>query len=354
MDVQEVVRRRLAANGLAAERPGDPEQVVRSLLAVQSQDVQPSAWSVAQRLVGGTEALVEQVRAQGGLLRTHVLRTTWHDVAAEDLRWLVRLTGPRVLLATAGVRRGLGLDDDLLATARRAVEAALPGRSLTRAELAAVLAAVGVVLDSRALGHLLMHLELTGVVCSGERRGRWQTLALLDERVPPTPERDHETAVAELVRRFLHGHGPAAVQDLAWWSSLRVSDVRAGLAALGDAVRRHEVGDLELWSPADGPPPAADTGVLLVQLYDEHLVAFTRSKTLSDPERVTSTRTRPFLGVVLQDGVVAGSWGRTVGPAGVTVHVAPIGDLDPAAVAAAAQRYGAFLGLPATVRLKAG
>ena len=352
MDVRDVLRRRLAANGLGGPASVPPEQVVSSLLAVQSQDVQPSAWSVAQRTVDGTEAAVERARADGRLLRTHVLRTTWHDVAREDLRWLLRLTGPRVLAATRGVRRELGLDDELLGTARRAVEAALTTRgALPRAELRTVLAAEGLDLDGRALGHVLMHLELTGLVCSGPRQGARQTSALLDERVPPAPELDHPTAVAELVRRFLAGHGPAAVQDLAWWSSLLVSDVRAALAALGDAVVSDVVDGLELWSAADGPPACGDTGVLLVQLYDEHLVAFTGSKHLVDRGRATSDRTRPYTGVVLRDGVVAGSWGRRAVRQGVTVHVVPTAPLDPAELAGPVEAYGRFLGVPAELEL---
>ena len=352
LHAQEAVRRRLAANGLAGPQPRTPEQVVASLLAVQSQDVQPSAWSVAQRITGGTEVEVERARADGRLLRTHVLRTTWHDVGRDDLRWLLRLTGPRVLAQTAAARRELHLDDDLLATARRSVAGALSEGHRTRAEVGAALAAAGLELDGRPLGHVLMHLELTGLVCSGERRGRQQTYALLDERVPPAAPLDHGSAVAELVRRFLTGHGPAAVGDLAWWSSLLVSDVRTALTVLGDAVVRDVLDDgLELYAVADAPPPAGDTGVLLVQLYDEHLVAFTRSKHLSDPERATSTRTRPHLGVVLQDGCVAGSWGRTATTTGVTVHVVPFGDLDPAVLAAPVEQYGAFLGLPARLEL---
>ena len=354
MDVREVLRRRLAANGLAQPVPSSPEGVVASLLAVQSQDVQPSAWSVAQRIVGGTEASVERARADGRLLRTHVLRTTWHDVARDDLRWLLHLTGPRVLASTAAVRRELHLDDDLLTTARRAVERALTDGHRTRAEVATALAVAGLALDGRALGHVLMHLEVTGLVCSGERRGRWQTYALLDERVPPAAPLDHLQAVTDLVRRFLSGHGPAAAHDIAWWSSLRVSDVRAGLRELGDdAVREVLDGELELWSLAGAPHPAGDSGALLVQVYDEHLVAFTRSKHLSDPGRAVSTGGRPWLGVLLQDGRVAGSWGRTAGARGVRVHVVPFADLEPSALAGPVEQYGAFLGLPARLELGA-
>jgi hypothetical protein len=351
VDVREVVLRRLAASGLTGPLRPSPERVVGDLLAVQSQDVQPSAWSVAQRTQGGTEAVVSAARDDGRVVRTHVLRTTWHDVRQEDLRWLLALTAPRVLQLAAAPRRELGLDDELLATARRAVEPAVAGRTRTRPQLAQVLADAGLVLDARALGWVLMLLELHAVVCSGPRERSLHTYALLDERVPPSPCPDDPTA--ELVRRFLRGHGPATVKDLSWWSSLRVSDLRRALAGLGEQVRRDEVDGLELWSCADAAPPLPAPGVQLVQAYDEHLVAFTQSKHLTDPERAVGRRERPYMGVVLHDGVVAGSWGRTVHAAGVTVRVTPLdGPLDLAGLQAAAGAYGAFLGLPATLALE--
>jgi hypothetical protein len=169
--------------------------------------------------------------------------------------------------------------------------------------------------------------------------------------VPPARAPDDPTT--ELVRRFLRGHGPATVKDLAWWSSLRVSDLRRALAALGDELRRDEVDGLELWSPADAPTPPPAPGVQLVQAYDEHLVAFTESKHLTDPGRVVGRRERPYMGVVLVHGVVAGSWGRTATAAGVTVRVTLLaGPLDDEGLQAATDAYGAFAGLPATLVLE--
>ena len=353
MDAREVVLRRLAASGLTGPLRASPAAVLDDLLAVQSQDVQPSAWSIAQRTEAATEAVVQRARDGGLLLRTHVLRTTWHDVRPQDLRWLLALTGPRVRQQTAGVRRQLRLDDGVLATARRAVAPAVTGRALTRPQVARVLADAGLVLDARALGYVLMLLELDAVVCSGVRERSLHTWALLDERVPPAPVGDPEQATVELTRRFLGGHGPATVHDLAWWCSLRVSDLRRALAALGHEVRRDEVDGLELWSPAGAPPPPPAPGVQLVQAYDEHLVAFTSSKHLTDPGRVVGRRERPYMGVVLVDGVVAGSWGRTATAAGVTVRVTPLdAPLDDDGLRAAAAAYGTFLGLPATVLLE--
>ncbi len=346
----EVVRRRLAATGLTGPLQEAPADVARRLLAVQSQDVLPSAWSLAQRCAV-TEAVVERARAEGELLRTHVLRTTWHDVAAEDLRWLLRLTGPRVQAQVARPLRDEGVDVADLRRARRTFERALPGRHLTRAEAAEVLVFAGVTTSTRGLVFLLMHLELDGLLCSGVRRGKDQTYALLDERVPAAVELPHEQAVAALVLRFLTGHGPAAVKDITWWSSLLARDVRAALAELGDAVHRELVDDLELWSAVDAPATAGPGGVQLVQLYDELLVAFTASKHLHDSGRVSSAHALPHLAVVLEDGRVVGSWRRLVHRGEVVVETALLRPVDPQALSAAAQAYGRFLGLPARVRL---
>ena len=351
MDAQEVVLRRLAAAGLTGPLRPAPEQVVGDLLAVQSQDVQPSSWSVAQRTEGGTDALVTRARDDGRVLRTHVLRTTWHDVRPHDLPWLLALTAARVRQQVARARRDLGLDDEVVATARRAVEPAVTGRALTRAQVAEVVAGAGLVLDARGLGHLLMLLELDAVVVSGVRDGSSHTYARFDERVPPAPGPDDP--VAELVRRFLRGHGPATVKDLSWWASLRVSDLRRAVADLGDELRRDVVDGLELWSPADAPDPPPAPGVQLVQAYDEHLVAYTESKHLSDPGRAVGRRERPYMGVVLVDGVVAGSWGRTATASGVTVRVTPLdGPVDEAGLRAAADAYGAFVERPARLVLE--
>ena len=351
MDAREVVLRRLAASGLTGPLRASPEQVVTDLLAVQSQDVQPSSWSVAQRTEGGTDARVTRARDDGRLLRTHVLRTTWHDVRPHDLPWLLALTAARVRQQVARARRDLGLDDEVVATARRAVEPAVTGRALTRAQVAEVVSDAGLVLDARGLGHLLMLLELDAVVVSGVRDRSHHTYARFDERVPSVPGPDDP--VAELVRRFLRGHGPATVQDLSWWSSLRVSDLRRAVADLGDELRRDVVDGLELWSPADAPDPPPAPGVQLVQAYDEHLVAFPSSKHLTDPDRAVGRRERPYMGVVLVDGVVAGSWGRTATASGVTVRVTPLdGPVDETGLRAAVQAYGAFVERPATLVLE--
>ena len=347
MDVQEVLDRRAAAGHLTGPPLPGPVEVVRHLLAVQSQDVQPSAWSVGMRC-GAAAPEVDDPRADGRLVRTHVLRTTWHDVAAEDLRWLLRLTGPRVRRQLVRARREHGLDDEVLRRARQVVGAALAAEHLTRPQLGALLGAAGLPATGPPLAHLLMQLELDGLLCSGPPQGRRQAYALLDERVPPAPEVPYEQAVADLALRFLRGHGPTSVADLAWWASLTGGDLRRALAALGDAVVREDLDGRELWSAADAAPPQRQVGARLLPTYDEHLVAFPATRDVVDPDRVVHGR---IAAAVLQDGRVVGTWTRELRPRSVTVRVRPAQDVDVAALEDAVQAYGAFVGLPAELVL---
>src|SRR5262245_9463329 len=74
----------------------EPTDVVEWLVAVQAQDFSAAKWALGLRLQGATEKEVEQSFTNGEILRTHLLRPTWHFVTLADIRWLLRLTAPRV------------------------------------------------------------------------------------------------------------------------------------------------------------------------------------------------------------------------------------------------------------------
>src|SRR5689334_14764446 len=93
----DVLRRRLATQRLTSAGVRTGVEAVRLLTCVQSQDAPLAAWSLGQRMRDGTtyaDVLGEQ--STGAWVRTHILRPTWHLVAAEDLRWVQTATGPRV------------------------------------------------------------------------------------------------------------------------------------------------------------------------------------------------------------------------------------------------------------------
>ncbi len=341
---QRLRNQQVAGGGLAR-----PEDVVNRLAAVQSQDYAGAKWSVGQRVRNGTDAAVEAAFATGRILRTHILRPTWHFVLPADIRWMLRLTAPHVLALNAYQHRELELDAEVFRRCHALVTRALrDGGQLTRAEIGVVLKRGGIVAETRRLAYIMMRAELEGVVTSGARRGKQHTYALLEERVPPAPSLSRDEALAELTRRFFAGHAPATLQHYAWWSGLSVANAKAGVAMLG-ADLSATVRDGRTWygvrTPAPRPlPPEAH----LLPEYDEALVG---SKDLPMPDlprpkgRWRDEWHRP----VIIGGRRAGTWRRRVAPRRVVLEANLFASLDRGqsnALHAAAERYGRFLGLP--------
>ncbi|HEX2295552.1 MAG TPA: winged helix DNA-binding domain-containing protein [Actinomycetota bacterium] len=358
MKALDVSRLRMRRSGLTDRRFETVVDVVRHHGAMQAQEHELAKWSIAQRTRALVDADVDEAIAAGAILRTHVLRPTWHFVAAGDARWLLALTGPRVRQTTAARFRELGLDGRTLARSETAAAAALAdGNQLTRNELGDALDAAGIDRSGQRFPHILMHLEIEAVVCSGARRGRNHTYALFDDRVPPARARDRDEAIAELTRRYLAGHGPASVQDLRWWSSLKGADVRKGLDLLGDAVVDEAIDGVRLWSLADERDrPRRTSTPHLLHVYDELVVGYTLSRFFGDPRRtaeVAAWRDRSVPGnVLLVDGRVAGRWRRTIDGNGVRLQVWTHDDLglvERDALRRAAARLGRFLGRPWTL-----
>lgn len=233
MRLDQIARRRLHAQQLLDSELTTAEQVVEHMLAVQAQDYPVAKWSLAQRATGILDADVDAALTAGTILRTHVLRPTWHFVRPADLRWLVELTAPRVRAVNASMERKLGLDDEVFARSNAALLSALAGgASLTRTEIASLLRARGIEAEGLRLGYLLMRPELDLLICSGPLRGKQQTYALLDERVPHPPASvSRDVALTQLVRRYLTSRGPATAKDLATWSSLPITTIRRALEA---------------------------------------------------------------------------------------------------------------------------
>lgn len=223
----ETAARRLRNHRLEGDCLGSAAGVVRWLGALQAQEYPVARWSVGQRAGGLSQAEVDQALATGTILRTHVLRDTWHLVAAADIRWLLELTAPRILARNQTMHRREGLSDALLARTDDLLVAALRGgRQLTRREVADVLAEQGVEAERFRLAYILMHAELKGLICSGAMDGKQHTYALLEERAPGARSLDREAALAELAMRYFTSRGPAMVEDLSRWASLTLSDAR--------------------------------------------------------------------------------------------------------------------------------
>jgi hypothetical protein len=343
----------MANSGLGARPFRSPLEVVAWHGAMQAQDYGLAKWSIGQRTLRAVDEDVDRALEGGAIVRTHVLRPTWHFVAAGDIRWMLSLTAPRVHQHLAPRFRELGLDHRSLRRCEALIASALQGGGrMTRREIGGVLTSEGVDTSGQRLPHIFVHCELEAVICSGGLAGKQQTYALFEERIPKDRRFDRDEALVELVRRYLQSHGPATLQDLRWWSSVTMTDLKKGLHLLGSDVRSEAIGGRTFWSlTADRRPVRSPRRAHLLQLYDELLVGYTESRFFGDPGEAAARsawkdRSGPT-GAVLFKGGLIGHWRRTVKKDSVSVEVFTYDDLTaPAARAleAAAGDLGRFLG----------
>ncbi len=332
---------------------------MRGLAAVQSQDYAGATWALGQRCRRVTEATIGHLFDEGAILRTHVMRPTWHFVLPEDIRWLLDLTSPRLRQGLVARYRALELDDKVVARASAAFAAALTGRHLTRAELSEVLRAAGISPEGQRLPHLIMRAELDGLIVSGPRRGKQFTYALLTERAPKARTLDRSEALEDLTRRYFRSHGPAQLQDLVWWSGLTVADARTGIALAGTALDHEAVEGKDYWFDSKpGPAVDAEGAVHLLPNFDEYTVAYRDRAAALHADRPFDPAFFSFgsilANVVTVGGKVLGAWRRTSARAGVNVEVRALDRFEPAeadAIEKACRRLGRFIARPVELTL---
>jgi hypothetical protein len=347
-----VLLRRLATQRLQGEGLPSAADVVRLLGCVQSQEYAHALWSLGMRSSGFTVADPQAEFDRGEFLRTHILRPTWHFVAAEDIRWILKVTAPRVQQLNQTIYRQTELDADTLDRGiELIIEELETGQYPTRAELGEALARRGLVSPGHVtrglwLAYVVMNAELEGVICSGPMRGAQQTYALLDERAPRAA--DIAGDISELARRFFRGHGPASIQDLARWSSLTIGQCRNAVEAIKDRLDCVSVEGVELWF--DPEPPlriAPSSDALLVPLYDEVTLSYPVINFPQADGHPHSPGEDLFVGCVIIAETNVGTWRRTVKGRKMIMEVA----LAPGVVASsgglvetAAGRLAAFTG----------
>lgn len=356
-DSRAVANARLARQFLTSAGPTRASEIVRELCAVQSQDFAGAKWALAQRTRGLTDVDIEREFADGNILRTHVLRPTWHFVSPSDIRWMLALTGPRVKAAMAYHGRSVEVTPDIVRRSNAAMAKALAGgKHLTRLELAKALERAGVKMASgQRLAHLVMEAELDAVVCSGPRQGKQFTYALLEERVPPAAPRERDEALVELTLRYFTTRGPATARDFAWWSGLAMSDVKRGLEIAGRQLLRATLNGQDLWYDervVRKPKPSAH----LLPNYDEYFIGYKDRSAIAQRlghSKLVEGGNFLLANVVFVDGQLVGGWRRRLDTSAAIVELKLLSKLTPDEkdrVTTAANRFGKFLGSDVELR----
>lgn len=344
-----VLERRLALQGLTKSTFGSALAAVRRLGCVQSQELVPALNAVGIR-AGHTSIDTTAVElSSGAFVRTHILRPTWHFVAAEDLRWILAATSPKVERAVAHRHRALGLDSATIGGFLDRMQTLLAEtKSMTRAEIRAEFPQY----DGSAVSHLLMVAELRALVCSGPLQGLAHTYRLADDFIPPA-DIDVEAAKVRLVHRFFAGHGPAEISDLTRWAALTKSEVQSAVAELGDQLEGVEVDGFDLYHD---PSIQAEfvSGDYLLHTFDEATLTYPRLNFPRTPGHPLGEISGPFMaadpfaGAFVSGTDCPGGWRMSNRRGQVNIRLDVVPSFR-ARVEAAARIYAAYLGKPITI-----
>jgi len=355
MTKRELILRRLQHQQIGSSRATTPAQIVSAFGAVQAQDYTSTLWAVGARLPGSTEADVERAIAERKIVRTWPMRGTLHLVTAADIRWMLALLTPRILSGATNRERALGLDAGTYARCRKIFAKALEGdHQLTREAMLALLEKSGVRVDPRRGYHILWRLSQEGFLCCASRFGKQQTFALLDEWIPFAHSRalTGTEALAELATRYFTSRGPATIKDFVWWTGLKVSDAKTGIAAATKKLSQHTIDGVHHWMSVDSPAlqNSSSPSAHLLPAFDEYLLGYRDRSAVLNPAHVDHVMpggNGMFLPICLSRGRVVATWKRTVGTKKTALTLNPFAALasnDRRSIETVANRYGEFLG----------
>lgn len=327
---------RMANQRLVGRPFRSPAAAVSWLGAVQGQEYAFAKWALSLR-TGLTDARIEAAFNRGDILRTHVLRPTWHFVAPADIRWMLALTGPRIRAGSRVYAQRLEIDASLERRAFKVFERALTGNALTRSEIKDALRRARVdAVDPARCALLLMFAELAGLVTSGPRRENAFTYALVDERVPAAADRGRDEALGELATRYFQSRRPATVRDFVWWSGLTTADARR---AIDIARVKTDAGSAK--------KKPGGTVVHLLPIYDEYPLSYRDRSAASAGPRPRGSFDTIFVHLLLINGLVEGFWTRELSERVASIAVKPFRPLTKSEwrlVEDAGERHAKFLG----------
>lgn len=344
----DIARLRLASQQIAGTRLKTAEDIVGRLGAIQAQDLPMALWAIGVRLPHATVGTIEAAVSRGAIIRTHLLRPTWHFAAAADIRWMLALTAPQILGAMKARHNQLGLAPAVLTKSFAVLEKALRGGiHLTREDLIAALGRAKIATADGRASHLFLCAEAAGLICSGAMKNGKATFALLEEWVPRTEALPKEEALARLAVRYFKGHGPATFQDFIWWSGLPVGQARQALESVKRNLRSETVASATSWfSGGLSVSPSAPDSAYLLPAFDEFLIGYKdRRASLPHESRHKAVSSNGiFRPIVVVNGRIVGTWKKAAAAATATLDFFERPDSDiRALIDKAAARYGRFI-----------
>lgn len=348
MEFNEISKLRLLNQKIESTAFADANSVVSWMGAMQAQDYLYAKWAVGQRMLNVTDEKIESALNKGEIIRTHVLRPTWHFVSAGDVYWMLALTAPRIKASMKSRNRELELTQEVFAKSLHIIESELfVSKHLTREQIAEKLKAASIKTDENRLSHILMEAELEALICSGIKAGNKLTYSLLSERVSNKKIMSKDESLAELAKRYFTSHGPATVKDFGWWSGLAVTEAQKAL----DFVKPHFVSEKigsETFFCSNASFEKTTNSMHLLPAFDEFLISYKdrrASLSLTHNSKAVSTN-GIFRPVIIIDGQVVGIWKRTKQKAKISIETSffvPVNKTNMELINQEAESYGKFL-----------
>jgi len=312
MKLTEISTIRLINQRIANTEFRSAKEIISWMGAMQAQDYSMAKWAVGLRLRDSSNDAIEKALNKGEILRTHLMRPTWHFVSAEDIYWMLELTSPQIKSLLRSRHKALELTDTVHLKSKKIIEKALTiGVNLTREELSKEFNKAKIITDDNRLSHLLLHAELSGLICSGPLKDKKQTYALLNERIPNKIFFTRDESLAELGKRYFMSHGPATINDFAWWSGLSVKDSRLALDLIKPDFISEIIDSKEYWySYPLTNIKQRKINIHLLPAYDEFLISYrdrSASLNLTHNKNIISDN-GIFRPVIVINGQVSGLW----------------------------------------------
>jgi hypothetical protein len=316
MNLKNIANIRLSSQQISSTKCKSVKDIVEWMGAMQAQDYAMAKWAIGVRIPDSTDKMVETAINNGEIVRTHLLRPTWHFVSAKDIYWMIELTAPQIKASLRSRNKELELSETIFSKSNNIIATALEGgHHLTREELKTKLEKAKIAIDDNRASHILLQAELDGIVCSGAITEGKQTYALLRERVPITKPLTKEEALEKLARKYFRSHCPATLQDFVWWSGLTIIDAKHALEMMKADLVSETIDSHTYWFANFSPIPRTDKeSAYLLPAYDEYLISYkNRSASLPfDNHKRTISNNGIFRPVILVNGQVIGIWKRTI------------------------------------------
>jgi hypothetical protein len=312
MNIKDIPFYRLINQQIAGHKFSKPVEIVSWMGAMQAQDFNMAKWAIGVRLPGTSEKIIEDAVDKGEIIRTHLQRPTWHIVTREDVRWMIELTVPHIKSSLNSRHNFLGFTQSIIKKSFQIIEKALAGGNhLTREELMAELKKAKIDVTENRSSHIMLMAELEKLVCSGASKGKKQTYALFDERVPKSKSIKREDALAKLAERYFTSHGPATIKDFVWWSGLPVGEARKAIELIRSKFISEKIDEKEYWFiDSIKIPNKVKSSVYLLPAYDEFTISYTDRSAVLNPKVINKAISNNgiFRPIIVVNGQVVGLW----------------------------------------------